>query len=156
MGSSQIYECLLFQNDILSKQVISIWIKEHKGDETITQWLQQTMVKLTIPKIESKTKKEAEKFMLDIFAVMIKAKKLKIGWKPRSKLIDIITSIINNSRLSQGIIKKAKHCRSLFVDKLIGKSSTKSKSISKSKSVFDPSFDEKKDNIRKCTKIKKK
>eukprot|EP01083_Nonionella_stella_P060515 157999_1 len=152
--SSQICKCLLQRSPQICKGVITKWIKQHKGDEKSTLWLQKAMVKLTNPKIDLKTKKDAEKLIADIFSVMNKAKSLKIDWKPRSKLMDVITSIINNSRLDLHIIKSAKQCKALFSDKGLNiqrlnkkykqlKNASTAQTINTNtskKNVFDPSF----------------
>ena len=80
---TQICKCLLSRTNDLSKAVITNWLKQYKGDERLCSWLQKAMVKLTNPKIESNTKKKCEKFIADMFAVMIKTELFKIGWKSR-------------------------------------------------------------------------
>eukprot|EP01084_Bolivina_argentea_P052792 96940_1 len=112
--SSAICKYILDRTKEISAQIITIWFKQHRGDEKISHWLQKAMVKLMNPRSEHKTIKDAERLIIDIFNVITKAKILKIDWMPRMKLLDIITSIINNSRLNINVITTAKECKSLF------------------------------------------
>eukprot|EP01083_Nonionella_stella_P163508 538369_1 len=156
--SAAICKCLLQRTPEISRAVITIWIKQHKGDEKIHGWLQKAMVKLTNPSIDVRTKKDGEKLICDIFSVMTKCKMFKIGWKPRSKLMDVIASIMNNSRLDALIINLARNVKSLFGDQLgiprthhsvsprklqLKSSNHRITTVNKSgKNVFDPSFED--------------